>query len=406
MEDIIDPAIGINVSLQRGWLSEKERKQWWDCIINKVLWHRVKYKSYRFQTLCETPCFTTFYGGEPEYKPFVQIPEWLMPLVERASKYLLQNGRIYNAILVRLYFDGKDEIAWHTDGRKFLGSRPTIGSLSLGASATFEMRRMHNCWPCVSGASGASGASGVSATDNGVDRSIPIKSWKLGDGDLFAMRGETQEHWHHRVPKEKGRRPRININFRMILPNQRETEGGQKSYYKYMVHGDNKRPPQWTYHQLLRKHNSLLGMFSKSSNDDTKSSSSSSSISSSSSSSRSTTSSDSDSTGNSTTTTISSSSNNSDSSDNTTTTTNNNNTNSSDTNSSTTANTEWSCPKCTFLNQWSNAKCQICGYMHYEAPRKRSRSGSGVATTGIQSGRKKRQLKNNTILNMFGRKTT
>ena len=46
------------------------------------------------------------------------------------------------------------------------------------------------------------------------------------------MRGSTQKHWHHRVPKEKGRRPRININFRLILPNQPDTERGQKSYYK------------------------------------------------------------------------------------------------------------------------------------------------------------------------------
>jgi alkylated DNA repair dioxygenase AlkB len=41
-------------------------------------------------------------------------------------------GARFNAILTRLYFDGKDNIAWHTDGRTFLGDEPVIASLSLG----------------------------------------------------------------------------------------------------------------------------------------------------------------------------------------------------------------------------------------------------------------------------------
>ena len=56
-------------------------------------------------------------------------------------------------------------------------------------------------WPCSGG-------------DDGVDRTTPPREVLLGDGDLFAMLGPTQQHWHHRVPKTKGRRPRININFR------------------------------------------------------------------------------------------------------------------------------------------------------------------------------------------------
>ena len=47
--------------------------------------------------------------------------------------------------------DGADEIAWHTDGRTFLGDTPTIASLSLGASAHFQLRRMRNVWPVLGG---------------------------------------------------------------------------------------------------------------------------------------------------------------------------------------------------------------------------------------------------------------
>ena len=48
-----------------------------------------------------------------------------------------------------MYFDGNDQITWHTDGRTFLGPEPTIASLSLGAAADFEMRHMSDVWPCA-----------------------------------------------------------------------------------------------------------------------------------------------------------------------------------------------------------------------------------------------------------------
>ena len=72
----------------------------------------------------------------------------------------------FNAFLLRLYFDGNDEIAWHTDGRSFLGDEPTIASLSLGCKATFQLRRMNNVWPSQS-------------TENCVDTTLPIESFVL-----------------------------------------------------------------------------------------------------------------------------------------------------------------------------------------------------------------------------------
>jgi len=69
------------------------------------------------------------------------------PLVAQVSTCC--GGAPSNAVLMRLYFDISDEIAWHTDGREFLGLTPTIASLSLGAAAEFQMRRMTNIWPCA-----------------------------------------------------------------------------------------------------------------------------------------------------------------------------------------------------------------------------------------------------------------
>ena len=101
----------------------------------QLRWHRVQYTSERFGNKCTTPCYTNCYGGldlqrgeaprgsglkgyvggntGPESFPFQPLPACLRPLLDRVNA--LFRGRIkFNVVLTRLYFDGHDEIAWHT----------------------------------------------------------------------------------------------------------------------------------------------------------------------------------------------------------------------------------------------------------------------------------------------------
>mmetsp|Transcript_13783 Transcript_13783/g.21011 ORF Transcript_13783/g.21011 Transcript_13783/m.21011 type:complete len:395 (+) Transcript_13783:75-1259(+) len=244
IERLNDKDNGLQVNVYRPYLNNTQ--EWWDRIVQNTQWYRVKYKSGRYQKQCETPCWTAFFGGRKEYSPYVPVPSWLQPLVDKVSGDLNLSHPPFNAMLLRLYFDGNDEIAWHTDGRTFLGSQPTIASLSFGATTTFQMRRMHNVWPPLDGSAG-----------DGVDRSTPQIDFTVGDGDMLVMQGDTQKFWHHRVPKEKGRRPRLNINFRYIMAGT-DAERGQKTYYKYMVYGDDEDPPTFTYDQILKTRGGMM----------------------------------------------------------------------------------------------------------------------------------------------------
>ena len=181
--------------------------------------------------------------------------------------------------------------------------------------------------------------------------------------------------------QEKGRRPRININFRMIIPNKRETEGGQKTYYKYMRYGDDSVPPSWTYRQLLRKSNSLLSMLSSSSSS---SSSKSSSSKSSTSSSTPSAASDAPLPDRKEATTSGSSSSSSSSSDENV--------------------EEWQCTACTLLNAKRYNCCQVCGQRNTN---KRSSSTTGAAALSSSCGLKAKRPKiKNTITRMFQRHVT
>ena len=232
-----DKENNLNVDLWKRFLTKSEEEQLYTKILESVKWYRVKYKSRRFRNQCTTPCWTNFYGGYKHIKHYKEVPEFLNPIIEKVSKAC--KDAKFNAILLRLYFDGNDNIAWHTDGRTFLGKEPVIASLSLGFPATFEMRKMTNVWPC--------------GKDNGVDIKVPVKKFKCEGGDLLVMKGKTQQSWHHRVPKETYRRPRININFRYILPNRQDTERGQYSYYKYMVYGDEENPNPMYFNEIRKK---------------------------------------------------------------------------------------------------------------------------------------------------------
>ena len=249
IEEACDPDKGLHVQVHRGYQAHRA-EYWWHTIVSNARWFRVKYKSGRFGKQCETPCWTTFYGGRTEHQPYEPVPDWLQPLVEEVSRDLNMSVP-FNAMLLRLYFDGNDEIAWHTDGRQFLGNAPTIASLSFGANATFEMRRMHNVWPPLDGSAG-----------DCIDRTTAQQDFVVGDGDMLVMLGATQKHWHHRVPKEKGRMPRLNINFRMILGGP-DAERGQKTYYKYMVHGDEESPKSVSYEEIMKMRGGMMNFVAK-----------------------------------------------------------------------------------------------------------------------------------------------
>jgi alkylated DNA repair dioxygenase AlkB len=137
----------------------------------------------------------------------------------------------YNFCLVNYYATGADSISYHSDDERFLGPAPSIASLSLGAKRDFLMKHKPTN-PAVSLQSPiGSSATKPSYQANNVSEK-PLKL-ALGSGDMVLMRGPTQVHWLHSIPKRKGgdaEKGRINITFRKAL-----VRGGTENYYCYNV---------------------------------------------------------------------------------------------------------------------------------------------------------------------------
>jgi alkylated DNA repair dioxygenase AlkB len=97
-------------------------------------------------------------------------------------------GDKFNSCLLNLYHDGSIGMGWHSDAERDLVRDGAIASLSFGAERVFKFRHRTN------------------------GRTIAVN---LEHGALLIMKGQTQSHWLHSLPKAAGiKTPRINLTFR------------------------------------------------------------------------------------------------------------------------------------------------------------------------------------------------
>ncbi|MBN3326627.1 ALKB3 dioxygenase, partial [Atractosteus spatula] len=154
--------------------------------------------------LYDEPRLTCWFGELPytySNSTLQANPEWHPVLLGLKGQVELVSGHSFNSLLCNLYRDGKDSIAWHSDSEPSLGARPTIASLSLGDTRTFQMRKQ------------------PSAEDRGDHMYVERLRVPLAHGTLLLMDGAVQEDWQHRVPKEyHDRGARINLTFRTVYP--------------------------------------------------------------------------------------------------------------------------------------------------------------------------------------------
>ena len=138
-----------------------------------VAWHGDPGAAYRYS------------GVEHDPRP------WTVTLLEIRERVECLSGHRFNSVLLNLYRNGRDGMGWHADDEPELGADPVIASVSLGATRRFRMHHRRRR-----------------------DQRVAID---LEHGSLLLMRGPTQHHWLHAVPKTA--RPtgeRINLTFRRV----------------------------------------------------------------------------------------------------------------------------------------------------------------------------------------------
>ena len=164
-------------------------------LMEKIEWTQNKIRFYGKESL--VPRLEAWYGDHGKsyaYSGIQMNPKpWTKELVEIKEAIEKEASVPFNSVLINYYRDGKDRVAWHSDDEKELGQNPIIGSVSLGAERKFKLR--HKKYK-----------------ENGLKTEIMLQH-----GSFLLMKGPTQHHWMHEIPRTaKPIGSRINLTFRII----------------------------------------------------------------------------------------------------------------------------------------------------------------------------------------------
>lgn len=132
----------------------------------------------------DTPFDYSYSNTSKKALPWTKELMELKLLVEKIS------GETFNSCLLNLYHTGEEGMSWHSDDEKSLVENACIASLSFGAIRKFSFKHK--------------------VTKQVVDQ-------VLESGSLLLMKGSTQKHWKHALPKTKKISvQRINLTFRLM----------------------------------------------------------------------------------------------------------------------------------------------------------------------------------------------
>lgn len=146
------------------------------------------------------PRLVAWYGSEIySYSGITMKPEaWtdtLMEIRTRVEEAVLDT---FNSVLLNYYRDRRDSMGLHSDDEPELGRSPVIASLSLGEQRNLIFKHKTR-------------------------KELGTVKLPLPSGSLLLMKGLTQRHWKHGIPKEtRICGPRVNLTFRKILQDHRQ----------------------------------------------------------------------------------------------------------------------------------------------------------------------------------------
>ncbi|REC47583.1 alpha-ketoglutarate-dependent dioxygenase AlkB family protein [Chryseobacterium pennipullorum] len=176
------------------FLSAEEADTLKALLLENTPWEQRTQKMYDKMVL--TPRLTAWYGDDKKSYQSAdsnssKTNSWTPELLSLKERIENEFGYRFNGVLLNLYRDNNDSVAWHRDKESRYGKRPVIASISLGQTRNFDFRKK--------------------------DHHQSKYSLPLPHGSLLIMKGDLQENWEHRIAKSATpMKERINLTFRLI----------------------------------------------------------------------------------------------------------------------------------------------------------------------------------------------
>ena len=180
------------------WIREffdlSQSDDYFQALLTMVQWRQDTIK--RGRKGVQLPRLTAWYGNSGKNYSYSGIRmkplPWCAPLLTIKQAVDDKAAVKFNSVLLNLYRNERDSVAWHSDDEPELGQTPIIASISFGATRRFVLKHKN-------------------------EKRLPKIEMELSHGSLLLMRGPTQHHWVHAIPKSRTPvGPRLNLTFRII----------------------------------------------------------------------------------------------------------------------------------------------------------------------------------------------
>lgn len=182
-----------DVVYYKNFFSQKLSDFYFKTLLNDIKWQKDTIKVFGKTYL--QPRLTALYANNKNpysYSNLTLYPkEFTKELNQIKEQIETETQTSFTSCLANLYRNGQDSNGWHADNEKELGKQPIIASVTFGADRIFHFKHKHQ-------------------------RNLKTKL-VLNHGSLLIMKGLTQTHWLHQLPKtQKDIGKRINLTFRII----------------------------------------------------------------------------------------------------------------------------------------------------------------------------------------------
>jgi len=170
------------------FIAKEDADTYYNSLLNNTPWR--EYQMPMYDKIVTAPRMVAWYGTQEETGE--NTLAWTPELSGLRAQVEKETGLKFNAVLLNLYRNGNDSVAWHSDKEHRIGSNPNIASVTFGQTRPFKFRHK-------------------------TDKDIGQVEIPLHHGTLLLMSGTTNTFWEHHISKSaKEMLPRINLTFRQV----------------------------------------------------------------------------------------------------------------------------------------------------------------------------------------------
>lgn len=179
-----------DVMLIDNFFTKQEADYYYNALLTQTHWR--EYVMPMYDKVVTAPRMIAWYEDKDNVAVDLATPGLTEDLKAIRTRVELEVNLKFNAVLLNLYRNGKDSVAWHSDKTNKSGNDPIIASVTFGETRMFRLRHKTN-------------------------KNIHQVEIPLHHGSFLLMAGTTNSFWEHQVPKTaKPVLPRINLTFRQV----------------------------------------------------------------------------------------------------------------------------------------------------------------------------------------------